>query len=94
MTTTRQQEATETRTAAAVDFHIRPEDKKMYGTTDWYVAISERGTVKQMRERDIIADPKIVGTVAGPYFTQGQAHDESYGYRLKDNNADHKMREW
>jgi hypothetical protein len=94
MNTDRQQEANETRQKAAAEFRHSPQDKKMFGTTDWYVVVTERGTIKQMRECDIAGDPKVVGVLCGPYFTKGQAKDESSGYSPKDNTTEHVHRVW
>jgi len=69
----RQQEATETRAAAAAEFHVRAEDKKMYGTTDWYIVWTMRNRMTIRRERDIKAGEV---TLLGPYFTESQARDE------------------
>lgn len=87
MRTERQKEASGTREAAAIEWGHSAADKKMFGTTDWYVVVTERGTVKQMRERDIANDAKVLGVVGGPYWTKGQAKDESYGYNAKSNLA-------
>ena len=73
----RAQEARETREDAAVEYGIKPEDKKMYGTTDWYIVRNARGTLKQMRQRDITTEEKL----AGPYFTKDQARCETSQFK-------------
>lgn len=75
MMTERQNEATETRAEAVEEFRIAPADKKLYGTTDWYVVRTLRSRVTVRRERDI--KPGEV-TLGGPYFTKDQAKCENY----------------
>jgi len=72
----RHQEAADTRENAAVEYHIRPQDKQMIGTTDWYVVRNKRGQITVRREQDIKpTDIKL----CGPYFTKDQARCESHG---------------
>jgi hypothetical protein len=85
--TERNQEARATREAAQNEYRFRGADRVLCGTADWYIVCTVRGTVKQMRERDILDPDKgrdVVGTLGGPYFTKSQARDESFGYRLSD----------
>lgn len=88
----RQIEAQATRAAASAG--ISAGDRSIFGTSDWYIVCTDRGTIKFMREQDIAAAPKVVGQLAGPYTTRSQAKDESYGYRLEDNRADFVCRVW
>jgi|SRR5271157_453091 len=81
-------------TRASVSANISAKDRKIFGTSDWFICCTTRGTLKLMREQDMATDTKIVGMLAGPYTTRSQAKDETYGYRPEDNNTEFVCRVW